>query len=63
MGSNLERERRSKMYKGSDGTLTTRDSYMKLMRVVARKRLAKKSPWNKMYGSSKRVGGPRKGGR
>ena len=69
MGSNLERERRRKMYKGSDGTLTTRDAFM---RIIAKKRAATvarnnrvggQSAWEKMYNSSKRIGGPRKGGR
>ena len=47
MGSNLERERRRKMYKGSDGLLTTRDAFM---RIMAKKRAAKRIGGTKFSG-------------
>ena len=61
-----------KMYKGSDGDLTTREGHEKMLRIIAKKRLTTiirrkqlggQSAWEKMYNSSKRIGGPRKGGR
>ena len=48
MGRNLERERGSNMYKGSDGLLTTREAFM---RIVAKKR-GKKRGGGRTAGSS-----------
>lgn len=51
MSRNLERERRGKMYKGSDGTLTTREAYLRLMAEKRKGKPSQMKPGKTYYSS------------